>query len=144
MSARAWNVSLGIAFAALGSALAVAGWRLPEGLAGVPGPGAFPLVVGLLTTALGAALAAFPHDDRRLYWQHGLSDPPVRRTLAILVLLGVYVAVWDTIPFIVRTPLLLVAIYRVAGEPWLRSTAVGLAVTVVLWAAFQLLLRVRL
>ena len=144
MSARAWTVSLGIAFAALGCGLAVAGWRLPEGLAGVPGPGAFPLLVGLLMATLGAALAAFPHDGRTTYWQYGLSDPPVRRIVVILVLLGVYVAVWDAVPFLLRTPLLLVAVYGVVGEPWLRSTAIGLAVTVVLWAAFQLLLRVRL
>lgn len=144
MSARAWNGAIGMAFAALGCALAAAAWRLPEGLAGVPGPGAFPLLIGVLLLVLGLGLTRLAHDERATFWEHGWTDPPVRRVAALLLLLGAYVALWDSVPFVVRTPLLLLAVYRVVGEPWLRSIAIAVSVTAALWGVFEALLRVRL
>ncbi len=144
MSARAWNGALGITFAMLGSGLAVAGWRLPEGLAGIPGPGAFPLLVGIAMAVLGLALVAFSYEERTTFWQHGWGDPPLRQVGAILGLLAAYVALWDLVPFIWRTPALLLAIYRAVGEPWLRSTTIAVGATALLWGMFEALLRVRL
>ena len=145
MTARQWDIGFGAAFAALGGALAIAGWRLPEGIAGVPGPGVFPLLIGAALVVLGAALAlSAGRGGPGVYWEKDWRDPAVRRVAGILALLAAYAALWDAVPFIWRTPLLLVAIYRLTGEPWLRSLFVSAAATALLAVVFQALLRVRL
>jgi hypothetical protein len=144
MSARAWDLGLGLAFALLGVLLAVAGTRLPPGIAGVPGPGVFPMAIGAILVALGLALAWTRTPAGATYWERGWRAAPTRQVAAILVLLAVYVALWDVVPFIWRTPALLVGIYLVVGEPWLRSLAVAVVTTAALAGVFAGLLRVRL
>lgn len=144
MSARAWDVGLGLGFAALGALLVLAGRSLPAGLAGVPGPGVFPMLIGAGLVALGLGLAATSTPGRATYWEHGWTATPTRQVLAILALLAVYAALWAAVPFIWRTPVLLVCLYRVVGEPWLRSVVIAVVTTAVLAGVFDGLLRVRL
>lgn len=145
MNARAWDLGLGLAFAVLGVMLAVAGGRLPPGIAGVPGPGVFPTAIGAVLIALGVALAWVrgPGSDVT-YWERGWRAPATRQVIAIVALLAIYVALWDIVPFIWRTPALLFGIYLIVGEPWLRSVIVAVATTAALAGIFAGLLRVRL
>ena len=144
MSVRSWDRGLGFGFSAGGVSLAAAGWRLPEGLAGVPGPGFFPILIGLGLAALGLALAASAGPEGAPYWQQGWRGTGMRQVLLILALLVIYVALWDAVPFLWRTPLLLLGIYRAVGEPWVRSILVSVLTTALLAGVFQTLLRVRL
>jgi putative tricarboxylic transport membrane protein len=155
MTSHQRDAGFGLFFAVLGAGLALAAWRLPEGVAGVPGPGVFPFVIGLGLVALGLGLAASSFRGHRAPAAtarvqetspppRGLGDGHLRPIAAILALLAVYAALWETVPFIWRTPLLLLAIYRVVGEPWLRGTLMAAGATAVLALVFETLLRVRL
>ena len=141
MSMRGWDRGAGLAFAAIGLALAAAALRLPPGLAGIPGPGFFPLLIGVALAALGAGLALSAGPADASYWTGGSG---AGQAAGMLALLAVYVALWDLVPFLVRTPLLLVAVYRLAGEPWRRSILISAAATLALAGVFDTLLRVRL
>ncbi len=68
----------------------------------------------------------------------------LRQVAAILALLAAYLALWDAVPFVWRTPLLLSGIYRTVGEPWLRSSVLAVSITALLVGVFDALLRVRL
>jgi len=144
MSARRWDTALGIGFAALGGALALAGWGLPEGLAGVPGPGFFPILIGLGLIVLGLGLAASAGRGDASYWREGWRTTGMRQIVVILTLLGMYAALWNAVPFLWRTPVLLLGIYRTVGEPWMRSILISLVATALLGGVFDTLLRVRL
>jgi putative tricarboxylic transport membrane protein len=144
MNARRWDVGLGLGFAALGVLLAIAGWRLPPGLSGVPGPGVFPMLIGTGLLALGIGLAAFSNPGRATYWEQGWTATTTRQVVIILALLALYAALWNMVPFIWRTPVLLAGIYRVVGEPWPRSLMIAVVTTAVLAGVFDGLLRVRL
>jgi hypothetical protein len=144
MSVRTWDAALGTLFAGIGLLLVVAGWRLPPGLAGVPGPGVFPIAIGAVLIALGLVLASTRTRDRATYWEREWTAPETRQVVAIVLLLIGYVALWEVVPFIWRTPALLLGIYLVVGEPWLRSLVIAAAATGVLAGVFSGLLRVRL
>ncbi len=144
MSARAWDAGLGVTFAAFGAGLAWAGHRRPEGLAGVPGPGFFPMLIGVGLMVLGLSLAVSAGPGRPAYWDRGWRDPALARVAALLALLAAHVALWDAVPFVLRTPVVLAGIYLVVGEPWLRSVALAIGTTAVLAGVFEILLRVRL
>jgi putative tricarboxylic transport membrane protein len=144
MSVRTWDRGLGFGFAALGVALALAGWGQPEGLAGVPGPGFFPILIGVGLTALGLGLAASAGRGDASYWQQGWRTTGIRQVVVILALLVIYVALWDAVPFLWRTPFLMLGIYRTVGEPWVRSIIVSVVATALLTGVFETLLRVRL
>jgi len=146
------DAGYGLLFAAIGAWLAWTGWRLPPGVAGVPGPGVFPAAVGAALAALGAGLAASavrrrtappgPADGAEPAGAGGAGT--ASQVGGILALLALYAAVWDVIPFIWRTPPLLIGIYLVLREPPLRSAVVATAASVLLLVVFEILLRVRL
>jgi putative tricarboxylic transport membrane protein len=144
MLARTWDLTLGLVFATAGIALAVVGWRLPEGVAGIPGPGFFPMLIGGALAALGCALAVSAQAAEGVYWEHGWRHPYLQQALLVILLLATYAALWNAVPFAVRTPVLLVALYRVFRVRWPLAVLVAVVTTGVLGAIFTLLLRVRL
>jgi hypothetical protein len=68
----------------------------------------------------------------------------LRQIVAILILLVAYVSLWDIVPFLARTPVLLVAIYRILGESWKRALLLAAILSVALYAVFQGLLSIQL
>lgn len=144
MSARVWDLGLGITLTAVGLAFVAGGWGMPPGVGGIPGPGFFPILVGGALTLLGCTLAASARSAHGLLWEGGWHHAPTRQVLAIVALLAAYAAVWHVVPFLVRTPPLLLAILRVSGGGWLRASVVAVVTTGVLAVVFDVLLRVRL
>ncbi len=144
MKLLTWDSAAGLAFVVLGASVVSAGRAFPVGSGGVPGPGFFPILVGTLLALLGVALMVQGVRHAPVYWEKRWTDVAVVRIAVILALLAVYLWVWETMEFVARTPLLLLGIYRVLGEPWLRSAILSAAITALLYGAFQGLLDVRL
>jgi hypothetical protein len=142
MTRRAWDRALGLLFALVGAAVVIEGFRLPSGTSGVPGPGVFPIGIGFVLAALGVALVLSARDGEP-YFHRGWSDTALRRTALAVGLLTAYIATWHVAPFAWRTPLLLVALYRLFGEGWLRSLVLGGLITGAMVIVFQVLFGVR-
>lgn len=138
------DVAIGVVFAVAGAFVAGAGWRMPEGVGGIPGPGFFPLLIGAVLGVLGCALAVSSGRSRAVTAAPARHLWPLWQVTAIAGLLAAYVAAWDAVPFLVRTPILLLAIARVVGESWWRGAASAVLTTLALAGIFDLLLRVRL
>jgi ABC-type uncharacterized transport system fused permease/ATPase subunit len=62
----------------------------------------------------------------------------------VMTLLVIYVSLWTTVPFLVRTPLLLIALYRLFRESWLRAALIAAAITIGLYAVFEGALSIQL
>jgi len=139
-----WDSLSGVAFVILGASIFSAGRAFPVGSGGVPGPGFFPALVGGLLALLGIALVGQGLKHAPSYWEKRWTDPAIVKISAILALLAVYLWLWETVEFVARTPLLLLAAYRVLGEPWLRSTLLAVTITALLYGTFHGLFDVRL
>ena len=154
-----WDLWASALFALVGVVVCVHAWSFPGGTRGVPGPGFFPIVIGVLLIALSLALLlttrsrptatvttparagdSLPHD----YWARAGTTPVLPKIAAILLLLVVYVSMWNVVPFLARTPLLLIAIFRVLGEPWPRTLLLASALTASLFLVFEGVLSVQL
>lgn len=138
-----WDIAFGGLFAALGLAMIAHGRGFPPGAAGVPGPGFFPALIGGLLAACGLLLAGTTGRAGRSYWEHGWRTAGVARIAAILLAIVLYLAAWD-VPFLLRTPLFLAAVYRVLGEPWARCGLLAAGLTIVLHLVFEVALSIRL
>src|SRR5581483_5045878 len=102
-----------LAFLALGLYLAASAWRLPEG------PGAFP-------GAIGAAMALLSLPAFRDRGSGGFRVENSRTIAATLALTVLYLLVWGTGAFALKTALYLVLLLRLYGQRW--RTAVTVAV----------------
>ncbi len=140
---RRGDLGVGAAFLALGLVLVVTGMGFPPGMAGLPGPGFFPVTIGAVVCLLSGALlwqarrtpaggtAAAPlHDKGRL-------------AVAVALLAG-YLLLWGVVPFPLRTFVFLLAFLRLAQERWRSAAAVSAVLTAAVVAAFQFGLRVSL
>jgi hypothetical protein len=143
-----WDLASSVALMLLGVAVCVQALGFPGTVRGVPGPSFFPMMIGGLLVALAISLAATTRrGPRHDYWARPSGGPPrvvLRQIAAILVLLVTYISLWDVVPFVARTPLLLVAIYRILGETWRRALLLAAILTFALYAVFQGLLSIQL
>lgn len=140
-----WDAWTSVVFTLLGLAVCVHAWGFPAGARGVPGPGFFPIVVGLLLIALSVTLwLTTRHAPRHPYWTRADGERVLPRIVAILLLLVVYVSFWTVVPFVVRTPILLIVIYRLLGESWGRALLLAAVLTAGLHILFQGFLSVQL
>ena len=98
------------------------------------------MVIGGLLIALAVSLAATTRNGpRHDYWARPGGGAPrvvLRQIVAILILLVAYISLWDIVPFVARTPPLLVAIYRILGETWKRSLLLAAILTFALYTVF--------
>jgi hypothetical protein len=143
-----WDLASSVALALLGVLVCVQALGFPGTVRGVPGPAFFPMMIGGLLIVLAVSLAATTRrGPRHDYWARPSGGPPrvvLRQIAAILILLVTYISLWDMVPFLARTPLLLVAIYRILGETWKRALLLAVILTLALYAVFQGLLSIQL
>ena len=130
----------GVVLVVLAAAAGLASIGFPAGREGVPGPALFPRLVAVTLALCGAALA----------WGGDAVEapaPPAGRPRAILwtaVLLLLYVALWDVVPFVPRTAVFLVAFLLLLAVSWTGTLVTALGLSVVVFVVFERLLAVRL
>lgn len=110
-----------------------------------PGPGIFPLVVGILFALVSLGVIA----DALLTKETGTATfptgPGLRRILVVSAAFVAYVLLLSVLGFPLATALF-VAFYSrvVGGVSWLWSLVAGVAVAAGVWLVFGFLLEVRL
>jgi hypothetical protein len=143
-----WDVASSIVLMLLGVAVCIEASGFPGAVRGVPGPAFFPMVIGGLLIALAVSLAATTRNGpRHDYWARPGGGAPrvvLRQIVAILILLVAYISLWDIVPFVARTPVMLVAIYRILGESWKRALMLAAILTIALYTVFAGLLSIQL
>jgi hypothetical protein len=125
-------------FMALGAGLAASAWRLPSGVAGLPGPGFFPGIIGIVMFLLaGGLLLKSPGTS-------ALRIGNAKAVAATSALTLVYVALWGTGGFALRTAVYLAVLLMLLGERWWRALIGAAVLTGAVTAAFSLGLGLRL
>lgn len=112
----------------------------PAGSQGVPGPALLPRLLAAALLIASAWLVARPPSG---------APPPMdpRRARAIawtVVGLLVYVALWDVVPFVVRTALALLLFLRVLDVAWRPAVVTAAVLAGAVFVVFERLLAVRL
>lgn len=128
------NLAVAAAFLVLGAYLAASASALPAGVGRLPGPGFFPQVIGSVTLLLAVALLI--QTARR----RGGGDFEVANTRGLAGAIGlvfVYLMLWGSGWFAVRTAVFLALLLRFLGQRWTASIAVAMALTAVVVGAFQ-------
>jgi hypothetical protein len=135
------DLSVGASFLALGIALVASSYALPAGLGPLPGPGFFPRVIGgaMLLLSLGLLWQA-----RRPVAAPSTGAGDRKAVLFVVGLLVLYLLLWDTGPFAVRTVLFLLLLLRGLGQSWRTALVLSLSLTAAVILAFQVGLRVPL
>ena len=127
-------------FVAFGGALLASGASFPPGVGGLPGAGFFPQVIGGLTVLLAGALLAGQRKRR----PEGLSIANPRQVLGTAVLLLVYLLLWGSGFFVVRTVVFLLLTLRFLGQRWSSAVGYSVALTAFVYLAFDAGLNVSL
>lgn len=133
-------------FFVLGCVVAVTAARLPMGSARVPGPGAFPLGIGVSLIVLSICLAV---QSLRGGAEESENGPAERwgtlRVAAVCGLVALYIFALPIVGFTVDTALLMTALYAVgSGQLRIREVAAALLTTAAIYALFVAILEVRL
>jgi hypothetical protein len=132
---------VGLGFLALGIALVASSYALPPGMGRLPGPGFFPRVIGGVMVLLSLALlwrARREGDGERA------AAADLRTVAGVTGLLFLYLLLWGTGLFPVRTAVFLLVLLRFLGQSWRSGLTVSLSLTAVIVLAFQIGLRVSL
>lgn len=137
------NYIVASGFALLGSYLIASSFALPPGMGRLPGPGFFPQVIGAAILFLAGALLvqtmrarSAPQSEWRI--ENG------RAIAGAIGLVLVYLLLWGTGLFALRTAVFLALFIRFMGQPWKQSIAVSIVLSAVVVAAFQYGLHVSL
>jgi hypothetical protein len=128
------NLAVAAAFMLLGIYLVASAWALPAGVGRLPGPGFFPQVIGSVTMLLSVALLI--QTARR---RDG-GDFVVANTRGLAGAIGLvflYLLLWGSGWFALRTAVFLALFLRFLGQRWTASIAVALALTAAVVGAFQ-------
>ncbi len=141
-SLRRLEVGVGVALLLLGVFAAWEGARMPQGSAGLPGPGVMPVALGVLL-ALGA-IALLTISARARVAAEPMAIGHRRITWAVLAL---FVAglLWERVGFLVTSTLFLfVLLWTLSTLGWWRSLVAAVLATIAARFVFQHLLDVRL
>jgi hypothetical protein len=135
------NLLVAAAFLLRGIYLAASAALLPAGIGGLPGPGFFPQVIGSVTVLLAVGL--FVQTTRRR--EPGSFALANKGAVAGAIgLMFLYLLLWGTGWFAVRTAVFLTLLLRFLGQRWGTSVIVGVALTAAVVGAFQYGLRISL
>jgi len=127
-------------FVALGLYLLISGAALPAGIGRLLGAGFFPVLIGLATSGLALCLLASAF--RRSGLRYEIENH--RALGGVIGLTFVYLFLWGSGLFVVRTAVFLALFLRMLGERWKTSLAVAAVLTAGVTLAFQYGLRVSL
>ncbi|MEZ5364869.1 MAG: tripartite tricarboxylate transporter TctB family protein [Bryobacterales bacterium] len=106
----------------------------------MPGPAFFPLAIAFAMAGLSIALLVWP----------GHTPPPeavpdaAKRIAGVVGLLFLYLMLWGTGLFFLRTAVFLALMLRWTGESWKSAAGAAAGLTTVVVVAFQLGLKVTL
>ena len=126
-------VGISVAFIAAGS-------RLDFGTISRPGPGLWPVSIGIITGSMALVSALLPHKGEERFHL-----PEVARALSLFAAFLLFPLLFDIVGFIVPSDLLITFMMRVLSrETWLRSAIVALATSVIGYVLFGVMLSVRL
>ena len=135
------NLAVAAAFLFLGVYLVASASALPAGVGRLPGPGFFPQVIGSVTMMLAVALLIQAARRR----EGGAFELANARGIAGAIgLVFLYLLLWGSGWFALRTAVFLAVLLRFLGQRWTASIAVGLALTAAVVGAFQYGLRISL
>jgi putative tricarboxylic transport membrane protein len=123
----------------------VEGWGLRSGSMDAPGPGIFPLVVGLLFALVSLGVIV----DALLAKEPGAATfptgPDLRRLLIISAAFVTYVVLLNVLGFALATAFFVAFYSRLVGSvSWLWSLVAGVGMAAVVWLVFDFLLEVHL
>ncbi len=145
---RSWRIGRATA-GALGLVFALVylneGRQLDIGRMAAPGPGVFPLGVGVLLALVSIGVIA----DALLTGRPGRTGFPEGEDLRRLALVSgafiAYVVLLNVVGFLIGSVLLVITFTRLVGQvSWITAAASGIGVTLSVWAVFTLVLGVRL
>ncbi len=128
-------------FTALGAYLVVSGGGFPAGAGGLPGAGFFPQTIGALMVLLALGLL---FKARERSGTTGFAFVNAAQTAASAGMLLIYLALWGTGFFPLRTALFLTLFLKFLGQRWRSAAGVSLVLTAVVTAVFQYGLNVSL
>ena len=128
----------------LGLALIVSSRAFPPGVGALPGPGFFPLILGFLIAVFAGMIAVGARSRRSNAVANPIQTYSWKLPSLALLAVTAYVAAWEAVPFLVRTPVLVLALMKAAGASWRNSLIAALLISGFLYLAFQLGLRVTL
>ncbi len=135
------NATVGFLFLGLGLALFLSGMAFPQGIGGLPGAGFFPQVIGCLITLLACALL---YEARTPDGESGFKISNPRQVLGIAALLFVYLLLWGSGYFILRTIVFLIPALRFLKQDWRASLGYSVALTLLVYLAFDTGLNITL
>lgn len=127
-------------FAAFGVALVASGASFPPSAGGLPGAGFFPRIIGGVTVGLGCALVYQGRKGTTTGFE--LANP--RQVLGTAALLMLYLLLWGSGFFVVRTLALLALTLRFLGQRWGPALGYSGALTAFVYLAFDAGLNVSL
>lgn len=128
-------------FIALGAYLIVSGGGFPSGVSGLPGAGFFPRMIGALMVLLALGLL---FDARERSGNTVFRFANATQTVGAVGLLFVYLALWGTGFFPLRTALFLALLLKFLGRQWRSALGAAVVLTVVVTVIFQYGLNVSL
>jgi hypothetical protein len=161
---RGRNSAVAAVFSAVAILIIAAAWQMPPGIGNLPGPGFFPITLGFLMLGFAGMLVlegrrtAAPVAEAKDAPEKELAGIEtaaesgtgevgpqswVLPLIAFALMLG-YVATWELAPFLVRTPLLVVVMMRLAAASWRATVIAAVLFPLVLYGIFALGLRVDL
>lgn len=112
----------------------------PGGAQGVPGPALVPRLVAVALLVTAGWLVARP-DAPAL---HPLTARRARAIAVTCVSLLAYVALWDAVPFVVRTAVALLLFLRLLDIAWRPAAIAAAALSVSVFIVFERFLAIRL
>jgi hypothetical protein len=126
-----------LGFVVLGLGMVFYAHGFPPGMAGLPGPGFLPSVIGIATILLATALLLVPASSE-------FRPGNLRAVLMTLLLTMTYLGFWGAGTFVFRTALFLALLMRFLGEGWIRAVAAAVVLAGGIFAAFTYGLGLRL